>query len=345
LAIGFKRRASYAAPVHMIHCAMDTRRRAWLAHALLVSTALAAPRGAAHGAQAPLRLVVSGAAGSPPDALARILAEPLGAGGRPVVVDARPGGGGALAVGAVARAAPDGHTLAIVGWRQLVAPARRSASAPDSAGALVPVSALVWTANVLVVSAASPLRWAAELVAQAKANPGAWSYASAGTGTASHMAAELFKHGARIDVQHVPFKGAPSALTALIGDQVQFAFAGVAAALPLIRSGKLRALGTAGSARLPALPDVPTLSELGLADVRLNEQFCVAAPPATPPALIAALAREFARVIALPQTRARLEQLGLYPVEAGGPDALVASLRDDGPRWQRIMRELGIRAE
>jgi tripartite-type tricarboxylate transporter receptor subunit TctC len=324
---------------------MDARLLALAAHTLLVSAAIAPPAAAAQNDRAPIRLVVSGAAGSPPDALARILGEPLGAAGRPVVVDDRPGAGGALAIGAVARATPDGHTLAIVGLRQLVAPALRSASAHDNLAALAPVTQLVWTANVLVVSAASPLQSAAELVAQARSRPGEWSYASAGNGTASHVAAELFKHGARIDVQHVPFKGIPSGLTALIGGQVQYAFAGVAAALPLIQSGKLRALGTAGSARLPALPDVPTMIELGFTDVRLNERFCVAAPPATPPAVIAALAREFARVTALPRTRARLEQLGLYPIDESGPDALATTMQREGQRWLWIVRELGIRAE
>jgi tripartite-type tricarboxylate transporter receptor subunit TctC len=325
---------------------MDARPLALAACATLASVAIGLASALAQDrAGAPIRLVVAGAVGSPPDALARILGDAMGAAGQPVVVDDRPGAGGALAIGAVARAAPDGHTLAIVGLRQLVAPAARSASAPDSLPALAPVTQLVWTANVLVVSAASPLRSAAELVAQAKSRPDAWSYASAGNGTASHVAAELFKHSARIDVQHVPFKGIPSGLTALIGGQVQYAFAGVAAALPLIRSGKLRPLGTAGSARLPALPDVPTLTELGFTDVRLNERFGVAAPPGTPPAVIAALAREFARVIALPQTRARLEQLGLYPVNESGPGALDATLEREAQRWRWIVRELGIRAE
>jgi tripartite-type tricarboxylate transporter receptor subunit TctC len=324
---------------------MDARLLALAAHTLLVGTAIAPPTAVAQSDRAPIRLVVSGAAGSPPDALARILGEPLGAAGRPVVVEDRPGAGGALAVGAVARAAPDGHTLAIVGLRQLVAPALRSASAHDNLAALAPVAQLVWTANVLVVGAASPLRSAAELAAQARSRPGEWSYASAGNGTASHLAAELFKYSARIDVQHVPFKGIPSGLTALIGGQVQFAFAGVAAALPLIQNGKLRALGTAGSARLPALPDVPTLMELGFTDVRLNERFGVAAPAATPPAVVAALAHEFARVIALPQTRARLEQIGLYPVDESGPDALAATLQREAQRWLWIARELGIRVE
>jgi len=324
---------------------MHTRVFARVVSALLAGAMAASLACAQSRAAPPIRLVVAGAAGSPPDALARILGEPLAAAGQPVVVENRPGAGGALAFGAVARAAPDGCTLAIVGLPQVVAPALAAAQGRERVPALAPVTQLVWTANVLVVGAASPLRSASDLVAQAKADPGAWSYASAGNGSPSHLAAELFKHSAGIDVRHIPFKGIPSGLAALIGGQLHFAFAGVATALPLIQSGKLRALGTAGTTRLPALPDVPTLIELGFAEVRLNEWYGVAAAPGTPPEIIAARARELARVIALPQTRAHLERLGLYPVDAGGPEALAATIQSDEQRWLRLVRELGIRGE
>jgi tripartite-type tricarboxylate transporter receptor subunit TctC len=325
---------------------MDARRLAFAARALIVSAVITPPSAVAQGQPAqPIRLVVAGATGSPPDSLARILGDALAAAGQPVLVEARPGAGGALSVGAVARSAPDGNTLAVVGLPQVVAPALLPAQARHSAVELAPVTQLVWTANVLVVRAASPLRSVTELVAQAKLNPGAWNYASAGNGSPSHLAAELFKHSAGIDARHVPFKGIPAGLVALIGEQVNFAFAGVASALPLIQSGKLRALGTAGTTRLPALPDVPPLAEIGFAEVRLNEWYGIAAPPGTPSEIIASRAREFARAIALPQTRAHLERLGLYPVDASGPEALAATMRADAQRWLRIVRELGIRGE
>jgi tripartite-type tricarboxylate transporter receptor subunit TctC len=323
--------------------------QAWqraLAVAVLVSAVVAASAARAQAAAvAPIRLVVAGAPGSPPDSLARVVGEPFAADGQPVLVEDRPGAGGALAFGAVARSAPDGHTLGIGGLAQALAPALLSTQARDHAASLLPVTQLAWTANVLVVRATSPLRSVADLLVQARSSPGALSYASAGVGTASHLAAELFRHGAGLDVRHVPFKGIPSGLTALIGEQVDFAFAGVAAALPLLRSGKLRALATAGSARLPAVPDVPTLVESGLAEARLNEWYGVFAPPATPPRVIAERAREFARVMAIPQTRASLERIGMYPVDASGPEALAAVLRSDTQRWLRLVRELNIRIE
>jgi tripartite-type tricarboxylate transporter receptor subunit TctC len=293
----------------------------------------------------PIRLMVPGAPGSPPDALARIIGEPLAALGQRVVVDDRPGGIGTLAIGAVAKATPDGHTLGIIGLPQTVAPSLVYAMPYDTVRDLAPVIQLVWTANVLVVRTSSPLRSVADLVALAKSKPGALTYASAGNGAPSHLACELFKHRAGIDVRHVPYKGIPAGLVALMGEQVDFAFAGMATALPLIHAGKLRALGTAGARRLPALPDLPTIAEIGFAGFQLNEWYGVAAPAGTPPEIIAVLARELARIIALPQTKAHLEQLGLYPIEGSGPDALAAIIRTDVPRWKQIVRDLGIRGE
>jgi tripartite-type tricarboxylate transporter receptor subunit TctC len=313
---------------------------------MLVSTQFVAQSGAAPPYPAkPIRLLVPGAAGSPPDALARIIGEPLAALGQPVVVEDRPGGIGTLALGGVAKAAPDGHTLGIIGLPQVVAPSLVPEMPYDTARDLAPVTQLVWTANILVVRPSSPLKAVADFVALAKAKPGQLTYASAGNGTPSHLASELFKHRAGIEVQHVPYKGMPAGLAAVMGEQVDIAFAGIATALPLVKAGKLRALGTAGARRLPALPDLPTIAELGFAGYHLNEWYGLAAPAGTPREVIATLASEMARIVALPETRARLEHLGLYPTEKPGPEELAAIIRIEVPRWQQIVREVGIRAE
>jgi tripartite-type tricarboxylate transporter receptor subunit TctC len=214
----------------------------------LARPSTAAPRYPAR----PIRLIVTGAAGSPPDALARILSEPLGQRGQPVLVDNRPGALGTLAMGAVARAAPDGHTLGIFGLPLVVAPSLLPEISYDIARAFAPVTLLVWTANVLVVPAGAAIASVAELVALAQARPRGLTCAHGGNGTPSHLATALFAHQARIEVEHVPHKGIPAALVALRSRLVDFAFAGVAAALPLIRSGQVRALATAGAQRLPA---------------------------------------------------------------------------------------------
>ena len=316
----------------------------WMVGAVLACTVVAARPAADYPSQS-IRLIVPGAAGSPPDALARIISESLASLGQPVIVDDRPGAIGTLAYGAVAKAVPDGHTLGIVGLPLAVAPSLMAKMPYDTVRDLAPVTQLVWSANVLVVRAASPVASMPDLLALAKARPGSLSYASAGSGTPSHLVGELFRHRASIDVQHVPFKGIPAGLTALMGEQVDFAFSGVATALPLIQSGKLRALGSAGTRRLPALPSLPTIAELGIAGCELNEWYGVVAPAGTPPDVVAQLARELTHIAALPQVKTRLEQLGLYPDVPPGPDALAGLIRSDLLRWRQTVREVGIRGE
>ncbi|HET9206694.1 MAG TPA: tripartite tricarboxylate transporter substrate binding protein [Burkholderiaceae bacterium] len=322
-------------------------RNGWVTCAVgaaLACTVIAARPASDHPSPS-IRLIVPGAAGSPPDALARIIGESLTSRGQPVIVDDRPGAIGTLAYTGVAKAAPDGRTLGIVGLPLAVAPSLLAKMPYDTVRDLAPVTQLVWSANVLVVRAASPVASTRDLIAQAKARPSRLSYASAGNGTPSHLVGELFRHRAGIDVQHVPFKGIPAGLTALMGEQVDFAFSGVATALPLIQAGKLRALGSAGTRRLPALPAVPTLVELGIAGCELNEWYGVAAPAGTPTDVLAQLSREFTRIVVSPHVRSRLEQLGLYPDVQAGPDALAGLIRSELQRWRQIVREVGIRGE
>jgi tripartite-type tricarboxylate transporter receptor subunit TctC len=326
---------------------MDIRSFSWMAVTMVLAAQATAQPGATQAYPArPLQLILSSAPGTPPDTLVRTLSEPLTAGlGQPVVVENRPGGSGTIAMGSVARAAPDGYTLGIVTLQHMVAPALVAEMPYDTIRDLAPVTQLTWTANILVVRASSPLATVSELVAMAKARPGRLAYASAGVGTPSHLAFELFKNHAGIEVQHVPYKGIAAGLAALVGEQVDTAFAGVATALPFIKSGRLRALGTAGARRLPALPDLPTIGELGFPGYQLNEWHGVVAPAGTPQEIIARLAREMTRAVTLPDTEARLARVGLYPAERTGPDALATFIRAELQRWRQIVREAGIRAE
>jgi tripartite-type tricarboxylate transporter receptor subunit TctC len=245
----------------------------------------------------------------------------------------------------LARAAPDGYTLATIGLPQIVAPGLMAEMPYDTVRDFAPVTQLTWSANVLVVHEASPLKSVADFVARAKARPGGLTYASGGNGTPSHLASELLKRHAGIDVRHVPYKGISAGLAAVMGEQVDIAFAGIATALPLVRSGRLRALATAGAQRLPALPDVPTIAEVGFPGFQQNEWYGVVAPAGTPPEVIARLVAELARSVAQPEVQARLTHVGLYPVEKSGPEALGALIRMELPRWRAIVREAGIKAE
>lgn len=313
----------------------------------MVSTIAAAqPNGAAGYPSKPVRLVASSPPGSPPDVLARVAAEPLAAAlGRPVIVDNRPGGSGTIGTNVVAKAAPDGHTLGVISLSQMVAPGLVAQMPYDTARDLAPVTQLAWTANILIVRASSPLKSVADYVALAKTKPGQLSYASAGNGTPSHLTSELFRRHAGIEVHHIPYKGIASGITAVLGEQVDIAFAGVATAAPLVKSGKLRALGTAAPRRLPAFPDLRTISELGFPSFEVYEWQGVVATAGTPPGVIAKLAKEFARVISLPEFNQRLEPLGLNPAEKPGTEAFAALLRAELPRWTKLVREAGIRAD
>lgn len=315
--------------------------------AVVVSTAaIAQPNGMAGYPSKPLRFVVSSTAATPPDVLARVVAEPLAAAlGRPVIVDNRPGGSGTIGMSVVAKAAPDGHTLGTISLLQMAAPSLVPHMPYDTARDLAPVTQLAWTGNVLIVRASSPLKSVADYVAVAKAKPGQLSYASAGNGTPSHLTSELFKRHAGINVHHIPYKGIASGITAVLGDQVDIAFAGVATAAPLIKSGQLRALGTAASQRLPAFPELRTISELGFPGFEVYEWQGVVATAGTPPGVIAKLAKELTRIIAQREFSERLEPLGLHPVQQPGTEAFAALLRAELPRWTKLVREAGIRAD
>ncbi len=294
----------------------------------------------------PIRLVTAGTPGSPPDSLARIVAEPLAAAlGQPVLVENRPGGIGTISLSVVAKAAPDGHTLGIISLLQIVAPNLVADMPYDTARDLAPVTQLTWTANILVVRASSPIQSVGDFVALAKAKPDQLMYASPGNGTPGHLASELFMHHAGIEVRHIPFKGMGPGLTALLGEQVDIAFPGVANAAPLIRSGRLRALGTGAPRRVPAFPELPTIAELGFAGSELDEWLAVVAPAGTPPEVVARLAGEMARLVASPETRARLAPIGMYPAEKTGPEALGVLIRAELPRWKQFVRDAGIHAD
>jgi tripartite-type tricarboxylate transporter receptor subunit TctC len=294
----------------------------------------------------PIRVLVSGAPGTPPDTLARIVAEPLGAAlGKPVLVENRPGASGVVAMSTLARSAPDGYTLATIGLPQIVAPGLVAEMPYDTVRDFAPVIQLTWSANVLVVGTSSSMRALSDFVTLAKTKPGVLTYASGGNGTPSHLASELLKRHAGIDVRHVPYKGISAGLGGVMGEQVDIAFAGIATALPLIRSGRLRALATAGAQRLPALPDVPTIAEAGYPGCQQNEWYGVVAPAGTPPEVIGRLAAELARIMAQPEVQARLTHLGLYPVASSGPEALGALIRAELARWKEIVREADIKVE
>lgn len=294
----------------------------------------------------PIRIIAATPPGSPPDVVARIVGERLGAALRqPVVVENRPGAIGTLGLNIVAKATPDGYTFGVMSQGNLLAPSLLPSVPFDMVADLVPVIQTNWQSHLLVVRASSPWKSVKELVAQAKSQPGRVTFASGGNATPAHLSGEFFKRHAGIDILHVPFKGATEGVTAIIGGDVELMFAATPAAGPQIQSGRLRALATPSPRRLPAFSDVPTMIELGYAGVESRSWVGLVAPRATPRIIIERMASEIAKIGASPDIKERFTLLGLEPAAEGGSVAFGTLIRAELARWSKVARDAGLRAD
>jgi len=288
----------------------------------------------------PIRIVTSeiGAGG---DFAARLVAQRLTATfGQPAVVDNR--SGGVIAGEFVARAAPDGYTLLVYGNTLWLLPLMRSQVPYDTLRDFAPVTLATRSSIVLVVHPSLPVRSVGELVKLARARPGQLNYGSAAAGTTSHMGAELFKSVAKLDIVRVSFRGATSALNALLSGQVQLQFMSGATAMSTIESGRVRALAVASPEPSPVFPGVPTMAAAGLPGVEVSGLMGVFAPARTPPAIIALLSQEITRGLQRPETKNRLTAIGAEAA-GGGPDGLAATMREEINRLENVIRGSGIR--
>ena len=286
----------------------------------------------------PVTIVVPTAPGGGNDAMARILAQKLGPLlGQPVIVDNRAGANGAIAAEYVARAAADGHML-MFGYvaTHAMNPALQKLRY-DPVADFAPVGLVGTSPTLMVANTAAPVKDVRDLVAQLKAKPDRYTYASAGTGTAPHFAAELFKLNAGVVMLGVPYKGAAPAITDTIGGQTQVMFPSLFSALPQVRSGKLRALAVAGPKRSPLLPDVPTLQESGVAGVDVQQWYGVFAPARTPRPVVERLNKALNQVLADKDTIRRLEEHGT-DVETSTPEQFAALVKTELAKWQGVVQ-------
>jgi len=295
---------------------LPTRRGAACAAASLM-LALAGATGAS--AQAwPTRTItaiVPFAAGNAIDGVGRILLEELSRQlGQPVVIENRPGAGGTLGAATVARAAPDGHTILLYSSSFSISHAIHANLPYDTLKDFIPVVPFGLQPTVLVTAPSKGFKTLGELVAAAKAKPGAMSFASAGIGAASHMAAERFRVSAGFEALHIPFRGPTDALTAAMRGEVDFYFLPVAPALPLIKEGKLTALAVSTAKRASALPDVPTTTEAGLKDSAYDFWVGIFVPAKTPPEIVARLHDETQKALDVPSVQERYAKLGVEPL-------------------------------
>ena len=292
----------------------------------------------------PIWLIVPFAAGGSATVFVRAFAQ-RAALGQPIVVENVPGATGSIGLARAAKSAPDGYTLSVAATTTFaVSPHINKKLSYDPIKDFVPIAVLGFIPSALVVSATVPVHSVSELVALAKANPGKLNYASIGTGSTHHMLGELFRRAAGIDIVHVPYKGNPQALTALLAGEVQlFIFPAFVVAMTHLQNGRLRALGVADARRSLAAPDVPTLTELGYPIVAPT-WFILVAPAGTPKPIVQRLAAEVERVNSLEEMKQILAKQGAEPRNMA-PDALRQYVAAEYARYAAIIREIGIKAD
>jgi tripartite-type tricarboxylate transporter receptor subunit TctC len=294
----------------------------------------------------PLRLVVPFTPAGPTDILARLLAEGFKAKlDAVVVIDNKPGAGGNLGTDVVAKSAPDGYTLLLGYMGPLaIAPSLYPKLPYKPLEDFAPVSLLATTPLVVVVNPSLPVNTMSELVRYAKSQPKGLAYASGGNGSANHMAAELFRLAAGVDLVHVPYKGIAPATMDVVAGQVPLMFDGLSVANPQIRAGKLRALAVTSRERAPSLPQVPTMQEAGYADYDVSAWFGLLAPAKLPAAIVSRLAKATREVMGAPEAKARLDPLGLTP-SPGTPEGFAALMKRETAIWAKVVKASGVKAD
>jgi tripartite-type tricarboxylate transporter receptor subunit TctC len=291
----------------------------------------------------PIELVVPFVAGGTTDNIARLMAQRFSESwGQTVVVNNRAGGGSTIGTNAVAKAPPDGHTL-LVTTIGFAINAGLQKLPYDPVGDFTPVTELASLPLVLVVHASVPATNLQEFIALAKSKPGGWDYASSGTGTSPHLAAEMFKSMAGIELVHVPFKGNAEAMNSLMGGHVKIYFALVPAVLQHIKTGALRAIAVTTEERLPYLPDVPTIAELGFPGYEISSWQGVFAPAGTPKDVVGKINGELVRMLNVPEIRRRISQEGADPV-GSTPDAFATRVKNEITKWTKVIKTSGIQA-
>ena len=294
----------------------------------------------------PVKLVVPFAPGGSADLVARILGQKLGeAWGQQVIVENKGGGSGMIGNDYVAKSAPDGYTLTVGTMGPFsVNPTLFEKMPYDPIRDFAPITLTGIASHVLVANPKVPVHSVSELIALAKAKPGQLTFASSGTGNATHLTFELFKATAGIDIVHVPYKGGGPAMADLVGGQVSFSFASMPSALPYVQSGRLRAIAVGGAHRSPLFPDVPTVAEAGLPGFVSEDWQGILAPAKTPAATVAKLNADLVRTLHTPEMEAKLAGAG-FDVKTTTPQQFADFIRADTAKWAKVLRRSGTKAE
>jgi tripartite-type tricarboxylate transporter receptor subunit TctC len=292
-----------------------------------------------------VRILVGFTPGVAPDVAARLVADKLAeALAKPVVVENVTGAGGNIGATRVAKAVPDGYTLGMVGNGSLVfSPSMYDKLGFDPVKDFAPIARIFVAANLLVVPSDSPAKSLPELVALARAQPGKLTYAHAGAGTSQHLGAELFKSMAGLDIQPIAYRGTTVLLPDLLAGRVSMSFGNIVNVLPLVRDGKLRAFAVTSIKRSALAPDLPTMAESGYPGFEAVPWFGLMAPAGTPSAIIDRLNRETTKILAMPEIRKKLNDIGA-DVIGGTPAEFAAAIEREIPQWARVIKQAGIKA-
>ena len=316
---------------------------------LMLAVALAALMPAAAVAQTypskGIRVIIAFPPGAAHDMLGRLLAAEFSKGFAPgSIAENKPGGGTVIATDFVAKSPPDGHTILMVGFPFPLINAMFPSSGIDVLRDFTPVVHVMSSPNALVVKADSPYKTLGELLAAAKANPGKVTYGSVGNGTSPHLGMELMKRSAGVDLLNVPYKGSAPALAALLGGEIDVMFDNLPNAVPHVKGGRMRALAVTSPIRSRLMPDAPTMIEAGVPGYTMDIWFGVAVPAGTPPDAVTKLNAEINRIIATPEVRARLENLGL-DVVGGTAESFGKTIAADVAKWSAVVRDAGIKPQ
>jgi tripartite-type tricarboxylate transporter receptor subunit TctC len=295
--------------------------------------------------QKPIRLVAPFAPGGGTDILARLIGQKASEMlGQQIIVDNRGGAGGTIGTEIAAKAPPDGYTLILVSASHAINPGLYPKLPYDSVSDFAPITQIATSPGILVVNPSLPVKSVKDLIALARAKPGQVNYASAGSGTPPHLAGELFKVMAKIDMVHVPYKGNAPAFADVIGGQVSLIFPTMPSAMPFIKSARLRPLGVTSAKRSPAAPDIPTIAESGLPGYEATSWYGILAPARTPAQIVARLHEVLVAVIAAPDMKDKLAAQGLDPV-GNTPQQFAAVIKSEIAKWVKVVKASGAKPE
>lgn len=293
----------------------------------------------------PIQIIVPFAAGGGADIVARLLGQRMSeTWGQPVIVENRPGASGNIGTGIVAKAKPDGYTLLMASSAYVINPNLYKSIPYDPIKSFAPITQPALLPNILVVNPSLPVKSVAELIAYTKSAPKGVAYASAGTGTGTHLAAEMFKLQAGVEMLHVPYKGGGAVLNDLLGGQVSLTFATLPSVLQYVKTGKLRPLAMTTTKRWSELPDVPTLAESGLPGFEISTWIGLLAPAGTPQGIIDKIHAEVVRIVQLPEVREHFTSLGMEPV-GDTPAQFSQQIKDEVNKYAKLVEASGAKLD